>query len=83
MAEARFSHELDLTINCCNGRVGHHIMEMAEKRKDIRELIVPTGVELLKVAVATGIRAKDVINCCNGKVGKRPVEELISILGGN
>jgi hypothetical protein len=83
MAQVRIAHQLEHTVNCCNGRVGHKLLELAEGNKMIRELAVPTGVELVRKAVEVGITAKDVCNCCNGRVGRNPMEELITVLGGS
>lgn len=74
--------QLEHTVNCCNGRVGHRMIEMAEKSRTIREYIIPTGIELVKAAVKTGLAPEHVVNCCNGRVGKKPIDNLISALGG-
>lgn len=83
MAQTRLAHQLEHTVNCCNGRVGHRVLELAEHKKAIRELAIPTGVELVRKAVDVGITTKDACNCCNGRVGRNPMEELVTALGGS
>ena len=83
MAQAKMEYELETACNCCNGRVGRRFVELAEKNVAIRELIVPTGVELIKRATEAGLKAKDTCNCCNGRVGRSPIEELVTALGGS
>lgn len=82
MAETKIAQQLEATCNCCNGRVGHRLLELAETKSELRRFIVPTGVELIKAASEVGITSQTACNCCNGRVGKRPMEELISVLGG-
>jgi len=82
MAVAKKAQELETACNCCNGRVGHRFVELAEQNAAIRELIAPTGVELIRKSAEVGLVAKDTCNCCNGRVGKHPIEELVTMLGG-
>jgi hypothetical protein len=81
MAEA-VAAMLDRTVNCCNGRVGRELLDIAEKNAMVRELIAPIGVELMRRAAAANLLAKDTVNCCNGRVGRAAMEELVTALGG-
>jgi len=73
----------ELSCNCCNGRVGRELLELAEQHKLIQQMIVPTGVELIKQAAEIGVAAKEACNCCNGRVGKpAALQELVTALGG-
>ncbi len=72
-----------IVVNCCNGRVGHQLMELAEEKSELKQYIIPTGVELLKAATEAGMKASQAVNCCNGRVGQRPMEELTTVLGGS
>lgn len=67
------------SANCCNGRVGRQLSEIMQDRVLVKELMLPTGVQILKQTADLGSLAKDTINCCNGRVGKQMAEE---ILGG-
>jgi hypothetical protein len=73
----------ETTVNCCNGRVGRRLVELASTDERIREIIAPTGVEVLRRAKEAGLAAKDTVNCCNGRVGRQAFEELVSALGGS
>lgn len=75
--------KIKIVVNCCNGRVGRELIELAEQKRELQQYIVPTGVELLKAATEAGMTAAEAVNCCNGRVGKRPMEELITALGGS
>jgi hypothetical protein len=59
--------------NCCNGSVGRRLVEMAREDKAIREMIAPTGVEIINRATAAGLGVS-ADNCCNGSVGGRSRE---------
>lgn len=59
--------------NCCNGVVGRRLMEMAREDKAIREMIAPTGVEIISRATAAGMGVSS-DNCCNGIVGGKARE---------
>ena len=83
MALEKLSQKLDTVVNCCNGRVGHNLLELAEQKRELQQFTVPTGVQLLKAATEAGMAIKDTVNCCNGRVGKQPMEELITALGGS
>jgi len=83
MAEAKLRQEIEATANCCNGRVGHRLLELVEQRKELQRFVVPTGVELVKAAIDAGLTTGHTVNCCNGRVGKLPMEELITTLGGS
>ena len=61
----------DTTVNCCNGRVGRRLLDLAAQNPAIAALVKPTGVELIREAAAAGAAAKDTINCCNGRVGNQ------------
>jgi hypothetical protein len=73
----------DLACNCCNGRVGKRLLELAEDHEVIRQLVAPTGVELMKQAIQAGRSLGEACNCCNGRVG-HPVslQNLVNELGG-
>ena len=72
----------DTTVNCCNGRVGKRLLELAQQSETMRQIIAPTGVELMKAAVQAG-RAGETVNCCNGRVGSQMnVQALLTELGG-
>lgn len=62
---------LDTTVNCCNGRVGRRLMELAASDKSFERLVTPSGIQLVKEAAAAGLAAADTVNCCNGRVGRR------------
>jgi hypothetical protein len=62
---------LDTTVNCCNGRVGRRMMELAAQDERLQRLAMPTGVAIIKEAAAAGLAASDTVNCCNGRVGQR------------
>lgn len=81
MAEGKMVHQLEHAVNCCNGRVGRELMLLAQEKPEVRDLIAPTGVEILRKGVEAGIRAKDDINCCNGRVGRNLMEEVVAALG--
>lgn len=83
MAQGKISQELEHVVNCCNGRVGHRLIELAEQKRELKQYVVPTGVELLKAATEGGMTVADTVNCCNGRVGKQPMEELLTVLGGS
>jgi len=73
----------DTTVNCCNGRVGKRLMDLARESEVIRELIAPTGVQLIKEAAQAGRSLGETVNCCNGRVGSAlNIKELVSELGG-
>jgi hypothetical protein len=70
------------TVNCCNGRVGRNLLAMAETSEVIRQVIAPTGVELINAAARAGV-AGETVNCCNGRVGSAlNVQQLLTDLGG-
>jgi hypothetical protein len=69
---------LDTTVNCCNGRVGKRMLDMAAENETIAALVRPTGVDLLREAGAA-LAAKDTVNCCNGRVGKELDAKEISL----
>ncbi|WP_026379561.1 hypothetical protein [Afifella pfennigii] len=62
---------LDTTVNCCNGRVGRRIMELAAQDERFARLAQPTGIELVQAAAKAGLAASDTVNCCNGRVGRQ------------
>lgn len=72
----------EVASNCCNGRVGRELVELAEKNAAIKALIAPTGVELIQKAEAAGLRAKGTTNCCNGRVGRSLLEDVVTSMGG-
>ena len=82
MADTRIEAMLDKTVNCCNGRVGRELVDIAEKNQMVRELIAPIGVELMQKAAKANLLSKDTVNCCNGRVGRAAMEELVTALGG-
>jgi hypothetical protein len=59
--------------NCCNGVVGRRLVELAREDKVIREMIAPTGVEIIARATAAGMGVSS-DNCCNGVVGGKTRE---------
>jgi len=70
---------IDAAINCCNGKVGRRLLELAEKNKAIMQAVTPTGVEMIRQASAAGVGAAESLNCCNGKVGEiASVKEMIA-----
>ena len=72
----------DATANCCNGRVGKRLLELAEKSEFLREVVAPTGVEFVRQAAAAGRSLGDTVNCCNGRVGRSlELNEVVSQLG--
>lgn len=73
-----------MTINCCNGRVGKRMMDLAVKDDKYRELVAPTGIEIIKVIGDLGGDLSSALNCCNGRVGRRSldVKEIASKLSG-
>lgn len=85
MAEA--AKAMDTTVNCCNGRVGRRIMELATQDERFAKLATPTGVEIVQAAAKAGLAASDTVNCCNGRVGRQlnlkdVVRELTAADGG-
>lgn len=73
----------DTTVNCCNGRVGKRFVELAEENEVIRQLIAPTGVQLIREAAQAGRSLGETVNCCNGRVGSAlNIQGLVSELGG-
>lgn len=80
---AELQAALDTTVNCCNGRVGKRMLDLATQNEVVARLVQPTGVELIREAAKTGFAAKDTVNCCNGRVGSQMnVQELLSEFGG-
>lgn len=72
----------DTTVNCCNGRVGRRLLELAEKSDVFRQAIAPTGIEFVKQAAAAGRALGETVNCCNGRVGRSlDLNEVVSQLG--
>jgi hypothetical protein len=72
MSEARAAAvRPDTTVNCCNGRVGRRIAELAAQNEQIQRLAMPTGVAIIREAAAAGVAADTTVNCCNGRVGRR------------
>ncbi len=82
MTEAAARAPVEVASNCCNGRVGRNLLELAEKNEAIRGAIAPTGVEILRRAAEVGLAAASYSNCCNGRVGRSAMEELITAMGG-
>jgi hypothetical protein len=72
----------EVASNCCNGRVGRELMELATSNAAIRNMIAPTGVELVQKAEAAGIAARGTTNCCNGRVGRSLLEDAVAAMGG-
>jgi hypothetical protein len=60
---------LDTTVNCCNGRVGRRMLDLATENETIARLVRPTGVDLMREA-GEALAARDTANCCNGRVGR-------------
>ncbi|MGB3904584.1 MAG: hypothetical protein WBB22_06635 [Anaerolineae bacterium] len=81
--QARLAQELEHVVNCCNGRVGRRLLELAEQKRELERFVLPTGVELLNAATDVGMAIAATVNCCNGRVGRRPIEELTTMLGGS
>lgn len=82
MAQEKITQKLQTACNCCNGRVGKELLELAQKNTELQRFTNPSGVELLKAATEVGMAVAEACNCCNGQVGKRAMEELITTLGG-
>jgi hypothetical protein len=73
----------DTTVNCCNGRVGKRLLELAQENEAIRQLVAPTGVELIRQAAQAGRALGETVNCCNGRVGSAlNIKDLATELGG-
>lgn len=66
--------------NCCNGRVGRNLIDLAVQDERIREFVLPTGVEVLRRATEAGLAVAAASNCCNGRVGREAAEELAAML---
>jgi hypothetical protein len=81
--EAAARPSLEHTANCCNGRAGRELAELAQQNPAISRLVTPTGVEVLRTLSEAGLAAKDTVNCCNGRVGRNVMEELVTALGGS
>lgn len=60
---------LDVAANCCNGRVGRRLIDLAIENEAVARLVRPTGVELIREA-GEAFAARDTVNCCNGRVGR-------------
>jgi len=74
--------QMDTAVNCCNGRVGRRLMELASEDDKIARLVMPTGIEILKEAAKVGLAARESVNCCNGRVGRAMnLQEIIKDLG--
>jgi hypothetical protein len=72
----------DTTVNCCNGRVGKRMLDLAVENEKLARLVMPTGVELVRAAISAGIAAKDTVNCCNGRVGNQMnLQEIVKSFG--
>jgi hypothetical protein len=63
--------------NCCNGRVGREMVDLAQQVESVARLIEPSGALLLKSATEAGLRPDVASNCCNGRVGRSLAEELV------
>lgn len=69
----------DMAANCCNGRVGRRLLDLAAQDEKMAHLVMPTGVELIKAASSAGVAAKETVNCCNGRVGRQlNAQELLN-----
>jgi hypothetical protein len=68
--------------NCCNGRVGREMMELAQQVEIVARMVEPTGATLIKASVDAGLRADLTSNCCNGRVGRNLAEEVITAFSG-
>ena len=74
--------KLDTTVNCCNGRVGRRLIEMATENEKMARLVMPTGVEILQAATKAGLTVGETVNCCNGRVGRSMnLQEIVKELG--
>ncbi|MCP4991145.1 MAG: hypothetical protein GY928_35355 [Colwellia sp.] len=72
-----------MAINCCNGRVGKRIMELAVKDDKLSEYIKPTGIDIIEKVAKLGGDVSESLNCCNGKVGRKlNLQEVASKLAG-
>ena len=71
---AELQATLDTAVNCCNGRVGRRLMELAARDESFVRLVAPSGVQMVKEAAAAGLAAADQVNCCNGKVGRNQLD---------
>ena len=67
--------------NCCNGRVGREMVDLAQQVESVARLIEPSGAMLLKASAETGLRPDMAANCCNGRVGRSLAEELVMAFG--
>lgn len=72
-----------MAINCCNGRVGKRMMDLAAKNENYRDLVKPTGVQIIKAIGDAGGDVSESLNCCNGRVGQRMnMKEIAAQLSG-
>jgi hypothetical protein len=61
---------LEALTNCCNGRIGRRLLEMAAQNETIASIVRPTGVEVLRQVQEAGAIADFYTQCCWG----RPLE---------
>ena len=60
-----------MAVNCCNGRVGRRLMELAVQQEALQRFTLPTGIEIVKAIGDLGGDINEAMNCCNGRVGRR------------
>ena len=58
----------DLVAQCCLGRTDIEITKLLSLPKIIRQLDIPTGIKVIRLAADIRVMAKESCNCCNGRV---------------
>ena len=72
-----------MSVNCCNGRVGRRMLELASQDKELGRIVAPTGVEIVKAIADLGGDVSEALNCCNGRVGRRlDTSQIAEMLSG-
>lgn len=72
-----------MSVNCCNGRVGKRLLDLASQDDKFRQFVVPTGVEIVKAIGDLGADVSEALNCCNGRVGQRlATKDIATALSG-
>lgn len=69
------SQKMVAADNCCSGSCSRRLVELASENAAIREIIAPTGVEMIARAVAAGMGVS-ADNCCSGSLGARSAGEM-------
>lgn len=69
-----------MAVNCCNGRVGRRMVELAVQNQNFQRFTLPTGIEIVRAIGELGGDVTEAMNCCNGRVGRRLETQAIAQL---